>query len=166
MGDVRSAKEVVISGADISVIVHATEDERKVERAIMSLVPEEAGGVKTMVQRMSGHHSSPIIHMTMRITRRRAALETLRNLIRSLSPLDRRRLVDDVDERVDDAGNLYVRLDKQSAYLGRAMLHEADSVRMKFRFRVPHGTDSVGFVRACLAEYIEEVEQDMGILEM
>lgn len=166
MGDVRSAKEVVISGADISVIVHATEDERKVERAIMSLVPEEAGGVKTMVQRMSGHHSSPIIHMTMRITRRRAALETLRNLIRSLSPLDRRRLIDDADERVDDAGNLYVRLDKQSAYLGRAMLHEADSVRMKFRFRVPHGTDSVGFVRACLAEYIEEVEQDMGILEM
>lgn len=166
MGDVRSAKEVVISGADISVIVHATEDERKVERAIMSLVPEEAGGVKTMVQRMSGHHSSPIIHMTMRITRRRAALETLRNLIRSLSPLDRRRLVDDADERVDDAGNLYVRLDKQSAYLGRAMLHEADSVRMKFRFRVPHGTDSVGFVRACLAEYIEEVEQDMGILEI
>lgn len=166
MADARSAEAVVIWGAEISVLVHATEDERKVERAVTNLVPEEAGGIRTRVQRLSGHHSSPLVHMTMRITRRRAALETLRNLVRSLSPPDRRRLVDEAEERVDDAGSLYVRLDKQSAYLGRAVLHEADSIRMKFRFRVPHGADSVGFVRACLAEHIEEVEPGPGIVEM
>jgi len=154
----EGSKQAVVLGVEFSAIAHATEDERKVERAVLNLVPEEAGGVATTVQRLSGYHGSPLAHMAMRISNRRSALETLTSLLRSLSPLDRRRLLDEAGDRVDSAGNLYLRLDKQRAYLGGAALHEIDSIRVRFRFRIPHGVDPADFVRRSMEEIMGEAE--------
>lgn len=156
--DDKASKQAVVLGVEFSAIAHATEDERKVERAMLNLIPEEANRIATTNQRLSGHHGSPLIHMTMRITSRRSALETLRRLLSILSPLDRRRLLDEAEERVDKAGNFYVRLDKQKAYLGKPILYETDSIRVRFKFRVPHGADPADFVRGYMEELIVRAE--------
>ena len=164
MTDVRSARVVVISKVEISVFAHATEDEEKVERAVLNMIPKEFARPRPKVQRLKGHHNDPLVRMTMRITKRSAAVEMFRSLMRSLSPPDRRRLLDEAVERVDKSGNLYLRLDKQRAYRGGAVLHETDSIRMKFGFRAPHGVDPVSYVRTCVAEVGDEVEHEAGFL--
>lgn len=159
MAETGQTKAPAITGVEIWVCAHATEDEVKVERAVLNMIPEAVGRPISKVQRLSGHHNDPILLMRMRINKRKAAGEMFRNIVRSLSPLDRQRLFDEAEDRVDEAGNLYLRLDKQDAYRGRAMLCEADPIRMKFRFRVPHGADPASTVRA----YIAEVERGTGL---
>ena len=151
----RPADAAVIVGAEVSTFVHATEDEGKVERAVLKALPGAVDRTGFRVQRLSGQYNDPILMMTMRI-RRKAAAKMFRHVVRSLSALDRQRLIDEAGDRVDGAGNLYLRLDKQSAYLGRAVLHEADPIRVKFRFRVPHGADPVTAVSASLAAVLDE----------
>jgi len=158
----RLETAAVISGLEVSVFTHATEDERKVERAVLNIISIGVGGTSSKVQRLRGHFNDPIVLTTMRIRKRKAAREAFRSLIRSLSPLDRRRLLDEAEDRVDNAGNLYLRLDKQSAYLGRAVLHDADPIHMKTRFRPPHSVDPVRAVRESLAAIIDEAEQESG----
>lgn len=149
----------MITGVEMSVCAHATEDEIKVEQAILNMTPEGFGRPITKVHRLRGHHNDPIVLMRMRIDKRKAAYDMFYNLVRSLSALERQRLFDEAKDRVDEAGNLYLRIDKQSAYLGRVVLHEADPIRMKFRFRLPHRADPISAVRAYINEVIEVVEQ-------
>lgn len=158
----RPKRAPAIKGVEISVFAHATEDEERVRQAVMNLIPEGVDAVGAEVQRLRGHHNDPILLMTMRIKRRRAAGELFRNLIRGLSTPDRLRLLDEVEDRVDEAGSLYLRLDKQEAYRGRAALHDVDPIRMKFRFRVPHKADPVTFVRSHVSNIIDEIENGPG----
>jgi RNA binding exosome subunit len=76
--------------------------------------------------------------------------------VQELSSLDQQRLLDESEERLDDGGNLYFRLDKQRAYLGKVNLLETDPVKMKFRLRLPHGKDRVAFVRDIVNVIIKE----------
>jgi len=158
MAATEATRASLVEGVEISVFVHATEDEGKVERAALNLIPEGIGTPTSKVRRLTGHHNDPIVLMTMRIKKKTAAGEIFRNLLRSLSKLDRLRLIDEAEERVDEAGNLYLRLDKQSVYRGKAVLQESDAIRVKFKFRVPHGANPVSTVRASIAE----VEQKSG----
>lgn len=149
-------REVEISGVETSVFIHATEDEGKVERAVVNIIPVEDRGPK--VQRLRGHFKDPIILMMTKIRKRKAAREAFRSLIRALSPLDRRRLIDEAEDRVDKAGTLYMRFDKQRAFRGKAVLHETDPIRVKIRFRLSHGADPVRAVRASIVAVIDEIE--------
>lgn len=148
----------MIASLELSVFSHATEDEGKVERALLNLIPEEVAKTDLRVQELSGHYGDPLILMTAKIADRKDAGESFRSLVRSLSTLDRRRLIDEAVDRVDEAGNLYLRFDKQKAYGGKAVLHEADPIRVRCKFRIPHGADTVGVVRAFIASVLDEVE--------
>jgi len=139
------------------VFAHATEDEGRVERALMKLIPD-AVERSLEVRTLSGHYGDPLTLLTVKVPRGKEAEAAIRNLVEGFSTLDRRSLIEGVDDRVDEAGNLYIRLDKQRAYTGKASLNEADPIRFKFRFRVAHGSDAVGSVRAFLAEVLDEVE--------
>ena len=150
---------VVTSGVEISVFVHATEEEEKVERAVLNIIPTGVGA-NPKIQRLRGHYNDPIILMTTRIRKRKAAREVFRGLIHSLSSLDRRRLFDEIEDRVDEAGNLYLRLDKQNAYRGRAVLHESDPIHVKFKFRIPHGVDPIRAVLASISAINNEAEHE------
>lgn len=158
MAATEAKKASLIEGVEISVFAHATEDEGKVEKAALNLIPQGIGRPTSKIRRLTGHHNDPIVLMTMRIKKKTAAGEMFLNLLQSLSKLERWRLIDEAEERVDEAGNLYLRLDKQSAYLGKAALSESNAIRVKFKFHVPHGADPVSTVRASIAE----VEQKTG----
>jgi RNA binding exosome subunit len=145
-----------VASVVVSVLAHATEDEDKVERAVRNLFPEGAGEFRLKRQRLSGYYKDPIALITTRIRKRRRAVRTFRYIIGLLSPLDQQRLLDELEDRVDEAGNLYIRLDKQKAFRGEGALKEIDSIRLKFGFRVPHGRPPLEYIESVIVSLIED----------
>jgi RNA binding exosome subunit len=153
-------KDQFVIGVEISVFAHATEDEGKVERALRNVIPPELAGFRVDRRGMRGHYNDPITLITARIRRKKEATETFRATMASLSSLDRYRLIEEIDDRVDEAGNLYLRLDKQRALGGAGVLNEVDPIRIKFRFQVPHSADPVAFIRSSVTAVIDEAGYD------
>jgi RNA binding exosome subunit len=77
-------------------------------------------------------------------------------VVQELSSLDQQRILDELEERLDEGGNLYIRLDKQNAYLGKVRLLKIDPVKMKFKLRLPHGKDRLEYVRDIVNAIIKE----------
>jgi RNA binding exosome subunit len=138
----RESKAYPFRGVEISVFANATEEEAKVERAVLNLFPYEAADIKKRYENLTGYYNDPIKILKFSISKRRSASDLFVAIIRSLPSLDRERLLDEIEDRVDKAGNLYIRLDKQSAFAGKVALREVDSIRIKFMIRVPHGVES------------------------
>lgn len=138
---------------EVSVFSYATEDEKKVERALFNLVPEEAIRPSLRVERLSGHYRDPLLMIRGKMTDGGLAGEILRTLVEALPPMDRERLILEVEDRVDEANNLYLRFDKQKAYHGRVLLSEADPIRLKFKFSGCN--NSVPDIRSHLISIIE-----------
>jgi RNA binding exosome subunit len=137
----RESKAYPLRGVELSVFAHATEDEAKVERAILNLFPHVATDIKKRYESLTGYYNDPIKILKFSSSKRRSASELFVAIVRSLNSLDRERLFDEIDDRVDKSGNLYIRLDKQSAFAGKVALAEVDSIRIKFMIRVPHGVE-------------------------
>jgi hypothetical protein len=132
---------------EVSAFSHATEDEDKVENAMKNLLPEENRDLWLTRKTLKGYHGDPITIVTGKIRTKKGATGVLRRVVQELSSLDRQRLLDELEERLDEGGNLYIRLDKQNAYLGKVRLLKTDPVKMKFRLRLPHGKDREEYVR-------------------
>ncbi len=146
----------LVREVEISAFSHATEDEDKVEKAIKNLLPEENRDLWLTRKTLKGYHGDPITIVAGKIRTKKGATGVLRRVVQELSSLDQQRLLDELEERLDDGGNLYIRLDKQNAYLGKVRLLETDPVKMKFRFRLPHGKDRVEYVRDAINAFIKE----------
>lgn len=159
MAGARSHEDRFVTGVEISVFSYATEDEDKVERALRNMIPQGVSNIKVNMRRLRGYYNDPITVMTASIRRRKEATETFRATMRALSTLDRYRLIEEIEERVDEAGNLYLRLDKQRALGGVEVLNEVDPVRMIFRFQVPHGADPASFIRSSIDAVLAESEE-------
>jgi len=80
------------------------------------------------------------------------ARRVLRHVVQSLGEEDFRKLLSEVSSRVDESGNLYVRLDKQEAYLGRVRLMDSDPIRLKFSIKLNLGEDPPSVAEKLLRE--------------
>jgi len=146
----------LVREVEISAFSHATEDDDKVEKAMKNLLPEENRDLWLTRKTLKGYHGDPITIVTGKIRTKKGATGVLWRVVRELSSLDQQRLLDELEERLDDGGNLYIRLDKQSAYLVKVRLLETDPVKMKFRLRLPHGKDRLEYVRDIVNAIIKE----------
>jgi len=113
---------------DLRAFCYATEDDKRVEDALRTLLPEECE-----VQRAEseGHHGDRIVVFSARVENAddvRAVLDQLGEL-----PDDGQdRLVSELDERVTENTELFLTLDKQAAFNGRIQLGDG----IKFRAKV------------------------------
>jgi RNA binding exosome subunit len=130
--------ERIAKNVELSVFVHATENEEKVKTALRKLLSPTLDDMTLNTTRLTGHYNDPIITLTLRIQKRKEATEFLDSLYMKLSSLDRERLTSEVEKRIDSSGNLYIRLDKQKAYNGCAVMQENDPIRVKVKLQVPH----------------------------
>ena len=146
----------LVREVEISAFSHATEDEDKVEKAMKNLLPEQNRDLWLNRKTLKGYHGDPITIVTGKIRTKKGATGILRRVVQELASLDQQRLLDELEERLDDGGNLYIRLDKQNAYLGKVRLLETDPVKMKFRLRLPHGKDRLEYVRDIVNAMIKE----------
>ncbi|ADE02755.1 RNA-binding protein [Haloferax volcanii] len=99
---------------DLRTFCYETEDQKRVEGALRTFLPDEFD-----VDRVesTGHHGDRIIVFSARVERAndvRYVLDKIRDLP------DFETLLDELDQRVTDNTEFFLRLDKQAAFKGEA----------------------------------------------
>lgn len=146
--------ERLVQTVELTVLVHATEDESKVRRAVLNLLPLDIYSPAFEAVKLEGYYGDPITVLKLNLKHRKPATELLEHIVRRLSSLDTSSLLDLLPNYIDESKNLYMRLDKQKAYTGKVVLERHDSIRVKARLRLPHKADPVESIRM----YIESLE--------
>jgi RNA-binding protein len=129
------SSKLPIGYIDIRVFAHATEDPQKVETATKNLFPISLQ--ETLIFQkttLTGHHSNPIIFFTAKLTDRKLLPSALEQICTGLSALDKEQLNQDIKLHLEK-GNLYLRFDKQAAFLGKLKLTQNDPIHLKIHFR-------------------------------
>jgi RNA-binding protein len=140
-GAVLSSKAPV-GYVDLRVFAHATEDPERVLIAVRNLLPSES--VDSVVFKrsvLSGHHGNPIVLFEARVKDRKLVQAVFAKLCSGLGLMDKEVLAGEILGHLE-RGNLYLRLDKQSAFLGGVRLGSVDPVHVRVHFK-KHGTDEV-----------------------
>ncbi len=126
---------VPLAFVDVRVFAHATEDADRVLAAVRNLLPAEFVDVVSFRKSvLHGHYGNPIVLFEARIKDRKVVGAVFERLSSGLGVFDKDVLAGEVMQHVDD-GNLFVRLDKQSAFLGEFKLGVTDAVHLRFHFR-------------------------------
>lgn len=118
------------SAAEINLVLHATEDEDRVLKAIedVLLVPSK----RFSGSPSEGHFKNKIVlHKAILSSHEAGSLAT--QVISLLNSADREHLSRLVHEYSDEKGNLYIRLDKQRMCQGKVSLSETDAIRIRFK---------------------------------
>ena len=146
--------ERLVQTVELTVLVHATEDESKVRKAVLNLLPPDIYPPAFEAVKLEGYYGDPITVLKLNLKHRKPATELFEHIVRRLSSLDTSSLLDLLPQYIDESKNLYMRLDKQKAYTGRVVLERHDSIRVKARLRLPHKADPVESIRM----YVESLE--------
>jgi len=136
-----------IAYVDIRVFAHATEEVEKVLIAVRNTLPTEAVDVVAFSKTaLTGHHGNPIALLETRIKNRKVAQAFLEKLASGLSLVDKEALGREIAQHLEN-GNLYIRLDKQSAYTGELKLASTDPIHLRIHFRKPDAEEVIDLCR-------------------
>jgi len=123
-----------VSGVELELIAHATEDVEKVLEAARAILPAEARGrVRFRVKELKGHYGNPIRLLRARVGKPFLAQAIFRHILASLPEEDREELLAGLRRRTS-GGSLYLRLDKQKALLGQLRLCSSDPIWVRVSF--------------------------------
>ncbi len=112
----------------VSAVVHSTEDREKVAEAMATIFPFEFEITATDAK---GHFGNPLTYLEVVLTKKKQIKDFWNNLMNLLGD-QRKFLINTIDERIDDQGVLFIRIDKQKAYMGEVELIEGgDSIVIK-----------------------------------
>jgi len=113
---------------EVSTIAHATEDINKVKKALLNIIdPELKKHAKIKTTTVKGYYGNPITLLKL-ILRGNKASKAFSYILSKLDPMEKKLLSLSLEERLDRTNNLYIRLSKQDAYLGRLRIFEGDDV--------------------------------------
>lgn len=104
----------------IQALCHATEDEERVLKALHTLYPTFEK------HKATGYFGNPISVLSVRITRRKEITRVLQALKEHCSG----QLSSDIERRMDERGNLYIRLDKQELYQGSIAVRDSGEIKI------------------------------------
>ncbi|MDS0240152.1 MULTISPECIES: RNA-binding protein [unclassified Haloferax] len=110
---------------DLRTFCYETEDEKRVEEALRTFLPDEFD-----VDRVesTGHHGDRIIVFSARVER----ANDVRHVLAKIRDLpDFETLLDELDQRVTDNTEFFLRLDKQAAFKGEARRGGGITLRAK-----------------------------------
>jgi RNA binding exosome subunit len=120
---------------ELRAFAHATEDLDKVLTAISNTMPTGSlGSIIFKKTNLSGHYGNPIILIEARIKDKRLTQAVFEKLSSGLSILDKESLTGEVMRHLE-GGSLYIRLDKQSAYLSKLKLSSTDPIHLRIHFK-------------------------------
>lgn len=112
---------------DLRTFCYATEDERRVESAFSTLLPE---GFEIDRVESEGHYGDRILVLSARVENA-AGIRTVLERLAAIESEAGDRLVDELDDRVTENTELFFRVDKQAAFRGEIALGEGITVRAK-----------------------------------
>ena len=99
----------MIHNISYRVFVYGTENEEKVREAIKTLFPNSHPETDTT----EGYFKNPVLILHDKITRKRE----IKGFVEILKPIDapgKKRLLNELENKMDDKGNLFLRFDKQN----------------------------------------------------
>ena len=125
-----------IQSVELSTIAHATDDLDKVQIALSHLLPDSLRGRQLFTRRyMEGHYNNPIVTFAARLTDPVEVEELTRFLLSRLPGSEKLSIEKELRLHSDTEGNLYLRIDKQQAFLETITLNDEDPIRVKLKFR-------------------------------
>ncbi|SEH14600.1 hypothetical protein SAMN04487967_1679 [Natronorubrum sediminis] len=117
--------QIPLHYVDIRTFCYATEDEKRVDEALRTFLPEE---FEIQRAESEGHYGDRILVLSARLER----ADDVRHALSRLADLESfETLIDELDERVTDNTELFLRLDKQAAFEGDVRLGDGITVRAK-----------------------------------
>ena len=122
----------MFSSVDISILVHATEDENKILNYILENFGLSADEVTTDCIKTEGHWKNPIMRFNLSTT---SGIDRL--YMELCNQLRINYGTDDLDQylnnNLDEKGSVYIRLDKQKLCGRVLLLSDTDAVRLIFK---------------------------------
>ncbi|WP_256288243.1 RNA-binding protein [Halobellus inordinatus] len=110
---------------DLRTFCYETEDDKRVESALRTFLPEEFEVTRT---ESTGHHGDRIIVFSARVEN----ADDVRHVLAKLSELsDFDALLEELDDRVTENTELFLRLDKQAAFRGDVRRGNGITLRAK-----------------------------------
>lgn len=101
---------------DLRTFCYSTEDEKRVEAALRTFIPED---VEIERKETKGHHGDRILILSVRLER----ADDVRHVLSRVSTLqDLEGLLTELEERIDDNCAFYLQFDKQAAFNGNVEL--------------------------------------------
>lgn len=132
---------------DLRAFCYATEDERRVEDALRTLLPEEFPIERAETE---GHFGDRILILSARVEN----ADGIRHVLERLAELPEfDRIQAELDERVTEDCEFFLRLDKQAASRGRVELGEGITVRAKIEAYPAKKSIAVENVDETLADF-------------
>jgi len=161
------SRRIRVESLELVTHCHATEDPEKVKQALLNLLPPDLRNrVAVHEQRLSGYFHNPIVRMQI-VLHRDEALESFRYVLCRLPEYDRRYLLLSLEQRYDRRANkLFLRVDKQEAYMGRIALNEgSDTIRLSVSFSLVRSIDEVRSLLESLCKGSEDASGSTGSSE-
>ncbi|MEM1655339.1 MAG: RNA-binding domain-containing protein [Nitrososphaerota archaeon] len=137
----------------IQVLCHATEDREKVLRAVGNVLSGAADKISVSSETLKGYYGDPVTIMRIYLLDENACEEVFLRILSSLSGLEREELWSERAKKGKHGGKLYIRLDKQEAFLGRIRQSDKDPIRIVVEVR-----GSMDALRKRLEERLREIE--------
>lgn len=139
------SSKVPIAYIDIRAFAHATEDVDKVLNAVYNTLPSESVEIVTFNRTaLTGHHGNSIMLLEARIKHKALVQKTFEKISSGLGIMDKESLSKEIESHLD-GGNLYLRLDKQSAYMNELRIGQTDSVHFRVHFK-KHGVKEIAAI--------------------
>ncbi|AEH06914.1 RNA-binding domain-containing protein [Methanothermococcus okinawensis] len=131
---------IEINNITISSISHATEDEDKVLEAMIYFLPESIDEEDLEIETLNseGCFGNPIFIHKITIDKNKIAKEVFNHIVKLIKSDERNinKLKKDIDLRLEKS-KIYLRFDKQKAYLGECKLIDGDDVvRIVINFKI------------------------------
>ncbi|MCL1978095.1 MAG: hypothetical protein FWG55_08375 [Candidatus Bathyarchaeota archaeon] len=129
------SQKLPIGYVDLRVFAHATEDSEKVLTALRNLLPIElTETVNFEKNSLTGHHGNSITLFTTQLTEKKLLPAILEKIGQNLNVLDKEELNNNLNLHLERT-NLYLRFDKQAAFLGKIKFTQDDPIHFKIHFK-------------------------------
>ena len=126
----QKLKSFEIVALEISFLIHATEDRERVLNLVSSFMNADKEGFE--VEKLLGHWRNQI-DMVKGKLEGELARNVATNILSSLEPYDRKKMLYSLGTYIDDKGILHLRLDKQKICERKIELSDVDSIKIKFK---------------------------------
>lgn len=114
------------------VIIHATEDKRKILDSIDDLF--EIKEQEFIEEKLSGHFGNPILLLKVRINKKRAE-DFIKKLISKISKLQMNEFLQELDMHFEDS-SLFLRVGKQDIIRKSVSFQQNDAIKIKISIPV------------------------------
>ena len=121
-----------IQSVHVSYFVHLTEDPDRLTAAVLDILGTSAAPDS---EELLGHHGNRILRVTFALDGEEAS-SALRALASRLDPEARAKLLDELQDLIDEHSALHFRLDKQSVFGGRVKLGGKETIKVKVKPRL------------------------------